>query len=334
MAFQQNFIERYFFSPTLFDKIISFLLLPFSFLYYVLAITRKKYGKKKDFHIKIISIGNLVSGGSGKTPFCIAILHFLHAHGYMNLGVVLRGYKRKTRGLLQVSMRGNILCDVLQSGDEAMLIALQTQKLQTSVFVSETREDAIVYAKKLGIEIIVLDDSYRFTFKKFDVLLEPELCPFFERVLPSGYYRFPPSFYAQCDMHLKEGKDYIRKMSLCQFPRRLVDAQSSVKQNSSLQCKPNRYVLATAIANPSRLDIVSSLIVPHVIVYRYSLPDHGVFDESLLECLLQTYNADCILMTQKDFVKCQSFTLPIHVIDLRIEIMQQKLQKILEYLTH
>lgn len=328
----QKFIERYFFTPNIFDKILSFLLLPLSFLYYLIAVFRKKYGVKQDFDIKIISIGNLVSGGSGKTPFCISLLEFLHSIGYTYLAVILRGYKRETSGFLQVSKNGEILCNVADSGDEAMLIAIQTSRLKISVFVDESRIEAISYAKKQGIRIILLDDSYRFTFKKFDILLEPEILPYYDRVLPSGYYRFPTNFYANCDMHLKEGVDYKRKISICKYGFIAREFEHTKDSINHIESKSNRYILATAIANPTRLDAFLESLKPHVIAYKYYLPDHGVFDEEKLKDLLRIYNAQYILMTQKDFVKCQKFSLPIHIIDLRVNIAKDRLDKILEYL--
>ncbi len=316
----------------MFDKFISFLLLPISFIYYLIAILRKKYGVKQNFDVKIISIGNLVSGGSGKTPFCIALLEFLHSIDYTCLAVILRGYKRDTKGFLQVSRNGEILCNVADSGDEAMLIAIRTSTLKTSIFVDESRIEAISRAKEQGIKIILLDDSYRFTFEKFDILLEPEILPYYDRVLPSGYYRFPPSFYANCDMHLKEGIDYKRKTSLCISGFIAREFEYTKDSTNYTESKSNRYILATAIANPVRLDPFLESLQPHMIVYKYYLPDHDIFDENKLRCLLEIYNAQYILMTQKDFVKCQNFSLPIHIIDLHIDIAKDRLDKILEYL--
>ena len=72
---------------------------------------------RKDFGIPIISVGNLVVGGSGKTPFTIAI-----AKELKDVAIISRGYGRKSKGLIEVSRKGMILTDVEHSGDEPMLV--------------------------------------------------------------------------------------------------------------------------------------------------------------------------------------------------------------------
>lgn len=312
-AKKMGFIESYFFYPTIWHKILAFTLLPFSCIYALITIYKKRFTKKMIFDIKIISIGNLVSGGSGKTPFCITLTKYLQTKEYTDIYVVLRGYKRKSKGLIHVSNNGKILCNVAQSGDEAMLIATQTK---ANVIVSESRIKALEYIQKKDSKqrIVILDDAYRFNLNKFDILLEPTLKPYFPFVLPSGYYRFPKSFYKKCDIHLKEDRDYKRSVSLLHLK------DSSIK---------SRYILATAIANPSRL----KPYLPNNIVYEYYLADHGEFDCNTLKTLLEKYDATHILMTQKDYVKCNDFNLPFALLILDIQIESRALKHIESFLT-
>lgn len=309
---KMGFIESYFFYPSFWHKILAFALLPFSCIYALITLYKKCFAKKRNFSIKILSIGNLVSGGSGKTPFCIALTNYLQIKGYTDIYVVLRGYKRKSKGLIQVSSNGEILVNVAQSGDEAMLIAMQTK---ASVIVSESRIKALEYiqTKDSKHSIVILDDAYRFNFNKFDILLEPKLKPYFPFVLPSGYYRFPESFYTKCDLHLKEDRDYKRSVSI-----------SHVKDSN----RESKYILATAIANPSRL----KPYLPENIVYEYYLADHAEFDYNTLKTLLEKYHATHILMTQKDYVKCLDFNLPFALLMLDIKIESSALKSIESFL--
>jgi tetraacyldisaccharide 4'-kinase len=114
-----NFIENYLFYPkNILQKLLSFFLLPFTLLYCIIVYFKfpKKY---KDKQIPIISIGNIIVGGSGKTPFTIALANKLE-----NVAVVLRGYGRKSKGCIVVSKNGEILENVKVSGDEAQEIAI------------------------------------------------------------------------------------------------------------------------------------------------------------------------------------------------------------------
>ena len=66
----------------------------------------------------MVSVGNLSVGGSGKTPFVIALGELLKARG-IRFDVLTRGYGRKTRGVLIVETDGN----AADFGDEPLLIA-------------------------------------------------------------------------------------------------------------------------------------------------------------------------------------------------------------------
>ena len=114
---------------------------------------RYKSKSPKDFELPIISVGNLTVGGSGKTPIVTAL-----ASRYEDVAVVLRGYGRKSEGLVVVSDGKDVLVDVDTSGDEAMLYTSLIP--HAVVIVSEKRELAIEKAKELGCKVLFLDDGY------------------------------------------------------------------------------------------------------------------------------------------------------------------------------
>src|SRR5258706_776511 len=66
----------------------------------------------------VISVGNLSAGGSGKTPFVIALGELLKERG-IQFDVLSRGYRRKTKGVLVVDPQGS----ASDFGDEPLLIA-------------------------------------------------------------------------------------------------------------------------------------------------------------------------------------------------------------------
>ncbi|STO83047.1 tetraacyldisaccharide 4'-kinase [Helicobacter pylori] len=170
MKSDKPFLERYFYDPTLLQKGLIFALYPFSLIYQFIATIKRKIAKKHDFKIPIISIGNLIAGGSGKTPFILEI-----APRYQEVAVVSRGYQRDSKGLVVVSVKGNILVPQKTAGDEAYLLALNLK--QASVIVSEKRELGVLKALELGAKIVFLDDGFRFNFNQFNALLKPKVPP-------------------------------------------------------------------------------------------------------------------------------------------------------------
>ena len=136
-----NWVNKYFYSPNFWQKLVSKLLLPLSYIYAFIVIIKKSLSKEKDLDIKIISVGNLIVGGSGKTPLTLAL--YKHFSKNYKIFIILRGYKRSSKGLVEVCIDNKILVDVKQSGDEAMEYALNN----ANVIVSENRINAIQKAK-------------------------------------------------------------------------------------------------------------------------------------------------------------------------------------------
>ena len=296
-----RFIDRYFYKPNLLHICLAFALLPIALFYLIIATFRRKCAKYYDFKIPIISIGNLIVGGSGKTPFLCEI-----AKDFDNIAVISRGYKRKSKGLLVISRNGEICATQEQSGDEAYLIALTLKN--ASVIVSKDRVAGILEAQKLGAKVIFLDDGFRFNFKKLSVILSPKLEPFFKLPLPSGIYRENP--FAKGDLNLKEGIDYTREVSV---------------ENPSA-----RMLLLTAIANPARLDE----FLPPNIIGKILLKDHANFDLDFLKHEFKRVGATSLLVTSKDFVKLSKCELPLSILTLKIHIDSRVREKIKDFVKH
>ncbi|MGL2649123.1 tetraacyldisaccharide 4'-kinase [Helicobacter pylori] len=301
MKSDKPFLERYFYDPTLLQKGLIFVLYPFSLIYQCIATIKRKTAKKHDFKIPIISIGNLIAGGSGKTPFILEI-----APRYQEVAVVSRGYQRDSKGLVVVSVKGNILVPQKTAGDEAYLLALNLK--QASVIVSEKRELGVLKALELGSKIVFLDDGFRFNFNQFNALLKPKVPPYYPFCLPSGLYRESINSYKEAHLVVTENKDY--------------------KRITSIAHPTKRMLLVTAIANPSRLDA----FLPKEVVKKLYFRDHAPFDLELLEKEFYQNNATSLLVTSKDLVKLQDCNLPLSVLDLKLEICPKVLEEIDRYI--
>ncbi|WP_419764905.1 MAG: tetraacyldisaccharide 4'-kinase [Arcobacter sp.] len=289
-------IEEYLFFPTFFQKIISFLFIPFTLVYMLIVSFKRISSKTQDFGIPVISVGNLIVGGSGKTPVTIAL-----AKDKSDYAIVLRGYGRKSKGLFVVSQKTKILVDIETCGDEAMLLAKSLPK--ATVIVSEDRVEAILKAKELACKLVFLDDGFsKYQINKFDILLRPKKEPENIFCLPSGGYREPKMMYATANMVLKEGVDFTRVVKF-------------KKDGKTLEELPFNIVILTAISKAKRLlDFVPK---PCALI---SFPDHYSFTKLDIEVVEKSYKDFTILTTAKDFVKLEKFNIKnLVLMDLEIE---------------
>ncbi|MFA6188180.1 MAG: tetraacyldisaccharide 4'-kinase [Sulfuricurvum sp.] len=290
-------IEGYFYHPCAMQKLLSLFLYPMSLLYCFAAWIRYVLTTAKDFGIPIVSVGNLTVGGSGKTPLVIALC----SH-YDKPAIVLRGYGRASRGLVIVRDTSGIVCDVLQSGDEAMLYA---QNLSHAVvIVSEKRDLAIEMAKSMRCEVVFLDDGYgKHSIQKLDLLIDVETPNSF--CLPSGPYR----------ERLWNGKKVV-----------IVNEDRSFIRKVHVENKTQKMVLVTAIARPQRLNPYLPLVMEKIY-----FEDHHFFTKEELEEILMQTGAESLLVTQKDFVKIAPFNLPISLLALDLELNPDLIDTVREY---
>jgi len=297
-----SFFERIYFNPNLFDWVTVLILSPLSILYGSIMFFRRIFTPKKDYHIPIISIGNLIVGGSGKTPFTISL-----ASKYKDITIISRGYGRESRGLVEVSRRGRILCSVFESGDEPMLMAKKLPN--ASVIVSEDRAKAIEFAKDNGAKIIFLDDGFnRVSIKKFEILLFPKKI--------KNYFPFPAGPFREfyftklfANLSLTEERDFSRVVNI---------------KNPT-----ERMILVTAISNPHRLE---PFLPNKKIIEKIYFKDHSYFDREFLQEKLLSLKATSLLITQKDEVKLKDFKLPLSIMELELQIKNQIFEKIDKYI--
>ncbi len=293
-----HFFERLFYSPSAMQRVLSYALSPLSALYCLISSFDKLICKNQKPPIPVISVGNIVVGGSGKTPLVAAL-----AKRYKNSCVVLRGYKRASRGLLVVSKKGKIVEDVDRSGDEAMALAMELE--DGTVIVSEDRMEGVKKAAELGCDVVFLDDGFRHCIKKFDILIDVETPNGF--CLPAGPYRLPKFFKKEADLVVVEGRDFKRRVHI---------------KNPS-----KKMVLLTSIANPKRLEPY----IPKNTV-KYSFEDHHRFSYKEIKEIYDKERPDTFLVTIKDFVKLKEFPFSYSLLKLSMDIDESIFEKIDGYI--
>ena len=191
-------------APTL----VRVVLTPLSWVYgAAVSVRNGLYGsgilKVKRLPCSVISVGNIVAGGTGKTPTAIWISKHLQAAGHP-VAVLLRGYRRQNRTGTTVVADGNrILGSIEESGDEAMMVARALPGC--IVIVGKDRYAAGRAAiRMMGVStgILVLDDGFqhRRLHRDLDVVTVDNVKPFGTgKLLPSGTLREPCAALKRAD---------------------------------------------------------------------------------------------------------------------------------------
>ena len=344
-------IERNLYDPSPAWLALGVILAPLSLLYTLIVCLKRLFAKPQKFKIPIISVGNLTLGGSGKTPLVRAL--FKEFNGELKTCIILRGYGRKSRGLLEVALGGRILCDVGQSGDEAMEYALFLRG--ANVIVSEDRAAGILRAQTLGFELVILDDGFsKFNISKFDILLRPQSAPKLPFCLPFAAYRYPPFFYKFADFipassdisqgfrivsaadlqsklngtdEISNPTDEISNSTADEISNLNPAAADKILNSKEAGFEKSRTILISAIAKPWRLQEFLPLAKAHAF-----FPDHYDFKKEQILELLRREDAEHILCTAKDYVKLRGLDVEISVILLNLKLSENFIRKIQNYI--
>lgn len=238
----------------------------------------------------VISVGNLSVGGSGKTPFVIALGELLKARG-IRFDVLSRGYRRKTRGVLVVDANGN----AARFGDEPLLIA---RRLAVPVVVGESRYAAgQVAEQKFDSQLHILDDGFqhRSLARDFDIVLVTEH-DFDDKLLPLGRLREPLSSLTRADAivlpaGLRVDHPALRQKPIWRIERKL-----------ALSDVPPAPIVFCAIARPDQFfeQVRAAGIVPAAEV---DFRDHHAYNQDdldRLQAMRVKFSAGGFVTTEKD----------------------------------
>ena len=201
------FLERHLFHRSL----LSDLLYPASLVYSTIQDRRRIRGLSRAVRaaFPLIGIGNIVSGGSGKTPFTLALATAIEADGY-KAAVSHRGYKGRLEGTPSLISRGaGPLFPASVCGDEAWLLAKTLPGIP--VVVGKDRKSAIDMLAELDPrpDIVLLDDVFQNhgLIKNIDIAC-------FDAGVGIGNGRTIPAGY------LREGLPALKRAGLCVITRK------------------------------------------------------------------------------------------------------------------
>ncbi len=277
------------------------LLLPVALLFGALSAVRRFAFRQgwlasHRLPVPVIVVGNVFVGGTGKTPLVLWLVAALRDAGFVP-GVISRGYGA------QQGLSGAVLADSLpqQVGDEPLLIA---RRAGCPVFVGRDRVAAgrALLAAHPSVNVLVSDDG----LQHYRLQRTVEVVLFDERgggngwLLPAGPLREPMS--RRRDFTVLNGAlvpggfpaDTIRMTLAGQRAEALAQRTRSVP----LASLSGRILAAAGIGHPERF--FRMLRDQGLQIDTLALPDHHDFSDNPFAGI----NADVILITEKDAVKC------------------------------
>jgi len=250
----------------------------------------------------VVVVGNLVAGGSGKTPLTIALVERLQAAGWTP-GVASRGYGRRDAGTPRWV---DASTDPGLGGDEPVLIARRTgAKLRVDA-------DRVAAARALiaeGCDIVLCDDGlqhYRLARDLEIEVIDGRRRYGNGRLLPAGPLREPPSRGADCDFRvLNAGNSTDLVAGFGEWPMWLEPGQAvpllGGRARPLATFAGQRVHAVAGIGDPERF---FALLREHgIAVVPHAFADHHRYVAEDLR-----FGSDLpVLMTEKDAVKCAAF---------------------------
>ena len=303
----------------------SLILWPFSWLYGLILRARKLVLdtgliKQKPAPVPVIIVGNIRVGGTGKTPIVIALAERLQQLGW-NPGIISRGYGASSQ-LAPLQVRSD--SDPVLVGDEPVLIAKRTHN-QFPIWVFSKRQQSIraLLKQSPNVNVIISDDGLQHTgLARWPTREGGRDIEFVVRdgrgegnrfLLPAGPLREPATrerdatlFTAKDSAHkIGHQEEYFQGRRAFSLFSHLGSAYQLINPNNHQTLSqiadtylPNKITAVAALGNPQRFfdDLLNQGIAGKCI----PLPDHATYTPEFFEKL----NAQCILITEKDAVKC------------------------------
>ena len=320
----------------------SLLLWPLSCLYGLVVRVRKLIQdtglvKQKPAPVPVIIVGNIRVGGTGKTPIVIALAERLQQLGWKP-GIISRGYGSS----LQTSpIQVNSSSDPSLVGDEPVLIAKRTHD-QFPIWVFPKRQKSIQSLLKHSpdVNVIISDDGLQHSgLARWPAREGGRDIEFVVRdgrgegnrfLLPAGPLREPATRERDATLFTGKAKGIESKLGPQDeyfLGRRAFSLMSKLGNAYQLNNPsntqtftqiadsylPNKITAVAALGNPQRF--FDDLLKQGIAGKTIALPDHATFTPEFFEKI----HAQCILITEKDAVKCAGIT------DERIWVVPMKL---------
>lgn len=327
------------------EKMLMLALTPISFIYSKISDVRvflyeKNIMKSYKPGILTISVGNLTTGGTGKTPITAEIANYLNRKGY-KVAILSRGYggNLNKKNINMISDGHEIYYSASEAGDEPVWLAQNCPNV--CVLTSSNRVQIAKYAEKeLQCNAIILDDGYQHLKIKRDIniaVVDNEKVFGNCKVLPIGPLRENIKNIKRSDkiilvsknpdVSLHDSLEKIKTISSSEILQCIMQPTTVYEINSNEKLNDNSDILAfSAIGQP--LQFYNLLRDKFNLVGTYDFEDHHMYSESDVKFLFDLANKSnaTLVTTEKDAVKLKCVTnKPIYVLRLEPQIDMEKL---------
>ncbi len=316
-------------------EIKNLLLSPASLLFGAVAKTRrtlyaKGFLKSNKLAAKVISVGNITVGGTGKTPLVVFIAKVLAEKGE-KVCILTRGYGRENANQrLLVSDGEKILANVKESGDEPFESAEKLLGISL-VLADKNRASAGTWAiKNLGITAFILDDGFQHIQleRNLNIVCIDATNPFGNgKLLPAGILREPLESLKRADVIVVTRANLMETGEL-----RIENLLSEIKQftDSPIFISQNKIILNSQFLNLNSFafcglgnpeNFFSQLRQDNFnVVATKIFRDHHNYsqqDADEIGQIAKENNAEILLTTAKDAVKLRNlkFELPLEIVE-------------------
>lgn len=259
--------------------------------------------------VPVISVGNIVAGGTGKSPMVAWLVHRLCSMGF-SPAVALRGYGSDSHG----------------SSDEAMEHELVLPSIP--IIVHPDRHAAISrhLAGDTNVDVVVLDDGFqhRRIHRDLDLVLVDATRPCLDdRLLPAGWLREPAGSLGRADGVIITHADAVGTEQLDHLQQRIIaitgkrpiararhvwqgidlhEVDGSMRREELARLDGMTVGTILGVGRPASVRIQAEHSGATV-VWDVPVKDHQVYDRDLLSRIARMEPVDAVMMTRKDWVK-------------------------------
>jgi tetraacyldisaccharide 4'-kinase len=309
------------------NSILGTLLTPLAGLYERAANIHRSNSSPEKVSAPVICLGNLVAGGSGKTPTAIALMKLLRSTNFfLSPCFVTRGYGGKIKGPERVDDTNSAVF----WGDEALLLARSA-----TTYVAANRYEGAEAAIFNGADAILLDDGLQNYDLQKDIsfaVMDGRMGFGNEKVIPAGPLRQPiADGIDRTDAFILIGEDY--REALTKIPAGKPVFRANIKVRDTIDLPNVPYIAFCGIGFPEKFrDTINELKIECVGFHAYA--DHYSFTINDMAKLVDealTKKAR-LLTTEKDYVRLPDFAKKGLIDVLPIEIVFEDADGLLNFI--